>query len=166
MSTLLIVTGAPGVGKTTTLEQCLRRSREGVGLFDIDWLLSSASDLAGTDLRYAPDRWPAYNSVWLRVLEGVARNTTVPVLFAPLAPRDLHGLETSLTSVRWLLLDCEETVHRARLAARNWSTASIDSMIEDAEDLRDACSARVATEADPPDVVATAVLDWIQTQTR
>lgn len=161
---LLIICGAPGVGKTTTLEHCLATKPANVTLFDIDWLLSAASDLATVDIRYEPDRWPSYNTVWLRLLEGVARNGTTPVLFAPLAPRDIDRIETSFDSFRWLLLDCNEATHRARLAARDWSSESITSMLADASDLRETVTDVIATDAGSPEEVAERVLQWITRQ--
>ena len=158
---LLIICGAPGVGKTTTLERCLAAEPANVTLFDIDWLLTPASDLAVVDIRHAADRWPAYNMLWLRVLEGVARNGTTPVLFSPLAPRDIEGIETSFDSIRWLLLDCQEATHRARLAARDWSIDSIAAMIDDGRDLRRTIRDAIATDEATPDDVARDVLRWI-----
>ena len=163
ISALLIVSGAPGVGKSTTIDLCLSRSIAGTALFDIDWLLAPASDLTGRDIRYASDRWPFYNTVWLRFLEGVARNGQLPVLFAPLAPSDLDTLATTFPAFHWLLLDCEEAAHRRRLANRGWPGDAINSALDDARDLRATLRDDVVdSAAGSPLEVAAAVRLWIQ----
>ncbi len=50
---LYLVTGAPGAGKSTTVEAMLRLNSE-ILVFDMDWLLDAASRLAGQDIRFAP----------------------------------------------------------------------------------------------------------------
>ena len=56
---LLFVTGAPGAGKSTTLDALLKIDSEYIA-FDIDWLIESASALVEKDIRFDPGTWKPY----------------------------------------------------------------------------------------------------------
>jgi len=89
---LYLVAGAPGAGKSTTVEALLRVDSAFV-FFDIDWLAAPASALFGHDIRFAPESWKPYGELWFSVLHAVVQNGRVPVLFTPGDPSDYEGKE-------------------------------------------------------------------------
>jgi hypothetical protein len=107
MQILHIVTGAPGAGRTTSLQALLTRRSDYIA-FDIDWLALPASELAGRSINFDSSTWPAYGRIWFEILHGVQRNGRIAVLFAPLGPEDLAaiGRPDWYDGVNWILLDC------------------------------------------------------------
>ena len=160
---LNIVTGAPGAGKSTSLAAFLELESDFVA-FDIDWLIDSASDLAGQDIHFARSKWPSYRSLWLDVLQAIFRNHRCPVLFALWAPTDLGGLVPPwCAEVRWLLLDCPDAILRKRLEGRDgWIDSRIHEALADATDLRGEITENVIdTESSTPSATARAIGKWL-----
>jgi len=79
---LCIVTGAPGSGKSTTLNAFLEL-HSGYIAFDIDWLAEAASNLAAKDIYSDPSTWKPYTALWFEVLHAVYKNGQIPVFFTP-----------------------------------------------------------------------------------
>ncbi len=160
---IYIVTGAPGSGKSTAL-QAFIRCRSRYIAFDMDWLLSSASTLAGKDIRVDASAWPSYNVLWLEVLHAVHRNDRAALLFAPINKDDflIEMLPAWCSGMEWLLLDCSDAVRRARLSDRpGWTDAMITEAEEDARVLRETNSCRIDTGNHAPGAVAGLILDWL-----
>ena len=162
-ATLHFVTGAPGSGKSTALHHILRR-RSPYLAFDIDWLAAAASHLAQSDIASGHTTWPAYNALWFEVLHAVHHNHKHAILFSPLDLPDVaaHGQPAWCERIEWLLLDCDDSTRRTRLAARaGWTAAMIEAAITDAHALRPQIAERIDTARTAPDDVATAILSWV-----
>jgi len=162
--TMTIVTGAPGAGKSTTLAALLAL-KSGYMAFDMDWLVETASTLAGRDLRFDPATWPPYNALWFAILHAICVNHQQPVLFAPLDKNDIANLGRPAWcgELRWLLLDCDDGLRRQRLAQRpDWTSAMIEGAITDAHALRQTVPARLDTGTLQPNAVAKAIVKWLQ----
>ena len=160
---LHMVTGAPGAGKSTTLEAFLPLKSPYVA-FDIDWLGVPASELAGKDIFFDPSMWRPYGAVWLEVLHAIHKNGKVPVFFAPTSPRDIaqDGQPTWCREVAWLLLDCDDATRRRRLLQRpGWTAAMIEEAIEDAHELRHSVALHIDTAIIEPQAVARTVHAWV-----
>ena len=161
---LHIVTGAPGAGKSTALAAFLRLEVDFVA-FDIDWLIQSASDLAGQDIHFARSKWKAYNSLWIDFLLAVCKNRRSPVLFAPFTPADLDNLVSPWSSgVRWLLLDCPDAILRKRLEVRGacWTESRVRDALSDASYLRSQFLGDVIdTNSNSPTKTATHISNWL-----
>ena len=164
---LFVITGAPGSGKSAAVEAFAARRTEFVA-FDIDWIMASASGLAGKDIRVNPSTWPAYNAVWFDILRGVSANGRVPVLFAPWNRGDLavDYLPGWCDEVRFLLLDCDDEIRRARLLERpGWTESMIQEALEDAAVLRSEVAEIIDTDGIKHSEVAVAVLVWLKRET-
>lgn len=162
-ATLHIVTGAPGAGKTTTLDALLRCASPHLA-FDIDWLADAGSRLAGSDIWQDRAAWPAYNALWFEILHSVHKNGKIAIFFAPLDLRDVaeQGQLDWCGRIEWLLLDCDDATRRARLARRaGWGAARIAEALADAQILREQIPARIDTGLTPPDAAAAAILAWV-----
>jgi hypothetical protein len=161
--TLYFVAGAPGSGKSTVVGELLGRTPRFV-FFDIDWLAESASGLAGRDIRFAPETWPAYGEVWFSVLHAVLANDLTPVLFTPADPSDFAGrpLPDWCTGIIWLLLDCDDGVRLERLERRGWDAARMQEALHDAVALRQLIAQRIDTGVLDPDAVAGQILAWLE----
>ena len=161
---LHIVTGAPGAGKSTSLAAFLHIESDFIA-FDIDWLIQSASDLAGQDIHVARSKWQAYNALWLDFLLAVLRNRRSPVLFAPFTPADLRNLVPPWASeVRWLLLDCPDAIRRKRLEERGrwWTESRIQGALADALYLRSEITEDVIdTNSISPAGTAMGISKWL-----
>ena len=132
--------------------------------FDMDWLLTPASALAGRDIRVEESAWPSYNALWLEVLRAVHDNNRIAVLFGPVDASDLpiSILPDWCGGIEWLLLDCPDAVRRARLAGRaGWTGAMIEEAEEDARILRETIPDRIDTQEHAPGAVADLILEWL-----
>jgi hypothetical protein len=162
-SRTVLVTGAPGSGKSAACEAFLGLGSEYVA-FDIDWLILPGSGLAGRDIIWDRSTWPAYGRVWFEVLHGVARNNRVPVLFTSHDRRDIEqlgGMDWCL-GVEWLLLDCDDATRASRLQTRpGWTHAMIDDAIGDARYLRLTIEPSLDTADLSPRAVAEWILSWL-----
>ena len=123
---LYLVTGAPGAGKSTTVEALLGLESP-FTFFDLDWLAAPASALYGQDIRFAPERWAFYGDLWWSVLTAAVKNAHTPVLFTPADPDDYKNkaLPEWCGGLEWLLLDCEDGVRLERLRQRGWSGETV-----------------------------------------
>lgn len=158
-----IVTGAPGAGKSTALQSLVSLSTDYLA-FDMDWLIGSASRLAGKDLHFEPSVWRPYNQLWFDVLHSVYLNNRVPVLFAPIAPNDIpkEDMPNWCVGINWLLLDCADDVRKERLMARSdWSQSRVDEAFEDASELRSLVQEKLDTGVRSPQMVAEGILEWL-----
>ncbi|MGI8855573.1 MAG: hypothetical protein ACR2JW_07475 [Thermomicrobiales bacterium] len=160
---LYIVTGAPGAGKSATLDAFLALQTAYVG-FDIDWLASTASDLAGTSIILDQTTWRPYRALWFEVLHAIMRNGSVPVLFASIDREDIAGVGSLAWcgGIDWLLLDCDDHIRRERLTRREgWTAAMVEDAILDAMALRSAFSTTVDTGRHLPRSIAARVVAWL-----
>lgn len=127
--TLLILTGAPGSGKTTVLP-ALRAALPGVVVLDLDDFLDAGGRLAGVDMATAADAWPAYTELCLRLVDAVTGSGVDCLLLCPLDEGQVDR------PARWAVLDCADDVRRARLRARGTDEAGIEAAVADAAALR------------------------------
>lgn len=158
-----IVTGAPGAGKSATVDAFLALHTPYVA-FDIDWLAPAASDLAGASILHDATTWQPYRALWVEILHAIARNGRVPVLFAAIDHHDVAALESGRwwSAIGWLLLDCSDSVRRTRLARRQgWTAAMTDAALADAAALRAAIDNRIDTGSAPPHRVAERIAAWL-----
>jgi hypothetical protein len=161
---LYIVTGAPGSGKTTTLAALLRCPNPYLA-FDIDWLTIAASHLARSDIIFDRTTWPAYNALWLEILQAVYRNGKVAIFFAPFDMSDVAqvGQASWYQRIEWLLLDCDDVTRQTRLSARSgWGNEMITEALSDAHVLREHVPEHIDTGSRTPDEVAEAILRWVE----
>lgn len=164
--TMYIVTGAPGAGKSTALDHFMRRGTTYLG-FDIDWLLESASALAGSEIRFAPSTWKSYTTLWFDVLWAIHANGKTPVLFAPIDEHDIttFGQPVWCRRIAWLLLDCDDEIRRQRLMQRpNWTPAMVEEAMTDAQVLRQTVHNSVDTGIRSPNEVVDRIIRWLQTE--
>jgi len=161
---LAIVTGAPGSGKSTTLNAFLDLHSPYIA-FDIDWLAEAGSGLAGKDIYADSSTWKPYGLLWFEVLHAVYRNGQTPVFFTPNDPQDIeqYGQPDWCRDIKWLLLDCDDQTRRERLVHRSdWTEARIAEAIADAGALRQAIRLQVDTGLLSPKEVAAQILDWLE----
>ena len=164
---LHLVTGAPGAGKSTTVEALLTL-KSALVFFDIDWLAAPASALYGRDIRFAPESWEPYGELWFSVLHAAFQNGQTPVLFTPADPSDYKEktLPEWCGGLEWLLLDCADSVRLERLQLRGWSGERLREAFQDAAVLRKLVLRRVDTGNLSPDKVAEQVLRWLDKTSR
>lgn len=160
---LYLVTGAPGAGKSTTVEALLGLESPFV-FFDIDWLAAPASALYGEDIRFAPESWSFYGELWFSVLHATFQNGLTPVLFTPSDPSDYKGkaLPDWCSGLEWLLLDCADNIRLERLHARGWQGVRLTEAFQDAALMRELIPRRVDTGGLDSYEVAEQVLTWLR----
>ena len=130
---LFVLSGAPGSGKTAALA-AVRDRLPGVVAIDMDAFLGAASALAGADLRYAADRWPAYTELCRQLVAAVVDSGADCLLLTPLEPRQVPAWPPG--EVAWAVLDCPDRVRRERLIRRGMTSGQIDHALHDAAELR------------------------------
>jgi hypothetical protein len=162
MNDLLIVTGAPAVGKTTTVD-AITSIDSSYAVFDIDWLADTAGDLAGSSIYTDSNTWRPYAALWFEVLHSVIRNSLTPIFFTSNSPRDLGSFERPewCKEIHWLLLDCNDKTRQERLNLRtDWTEERRSEALCDAKDLRGTISNVFDTSSVSPSDVAAKVLAW------
>jgi len=157
---ICLVTGAPGSGKTATVEAVLKEHNDFL-VFDMDWLLGAASKLAKKSVQYEPSTWQPYGELWFEFLVMVCKNGKTPVLFGPIDENGIPKLATKGIKLEWLLLDCPDAVRRMRLERRNWSESQIDEAILDAAVLRKSIVVRSDTSEQSVEDVARQIRSWV-----
>ena len=130
---LSVLTGAPGSGKTATLA-AVRERLVGVVVLDMDAFLDAGSALAGADLRYATDCWPAYTELCRQLVAAVVDAGVHCLLLTPLEPREVPVWAAG--EVAWSVLDCPDPVRRERLTRRGLADDEIEHAVRDAAALR------------------------------
>jgi len=163
-SDLLIVTGAPGSGKSSTASALVQLGSP-YAIFDIDWLADAAGELAGRSIYSDSTTWGPYRRLWHEILCSVARNDIQPIFFCPNTPSDLEGLGKAewCNSISWLLLDCDERTRRERLDVRSdWSAERKMEAMKDARELRRLIDQTLDTSLLLPGEVARKVLGWAE----
>lgn len=161
---LMLVAGAPGVGKSTVIPRLARASNKFVAV-DMDELLDDGSilgiEIATDD---AAEMWPAYNKLWLKNIALVLRSG-VPVVFSsPLTPPEVEAaLPGEFAHPRaWMLLDCDDEERARRLRLRGWEPDRIGYALGDAKALRTAIPSVVKTDGQTPDQVAESLRQWAE----
>lgn len=161
---MYLVTGAPGVGKTT-LQPELVRLAQGMVVIDQDELLEEGA-LLGVPIAdpAAAPIWPAYSRMWDRILRIVRRAGHPVLLLCPTpSPEELATEADPDGPVHWALLDCADRLRRTRLQARGWSAAWIDDAMADAAQTRELIPTVITTDEEEPEKVARQVLAWVAT---
>ncbi len=128
-----VLSGAPGSGKTAALG-AIRQRLHGVVVVDMDAFLDAASALAGADLRYAAERWPAYTELCRQLIATVVDSGADCLLLSPLEPREAPYWRPG--EVAWAVLDCPDPVRRQRLVRRGMAAGGIEHAVHDAAQLR------------------------------
>jgi hypothetical protein len=130
---LSVLTGAPGSGKTASLA-AVRDRLAGIVVVDMEAFLDAGSALAGADLRYAADHWPAYTELCRQLVGTVVDSGVECLLLTPLEPRELPAWPVG--KVTWAVLDCPDAVRRQRLIQRGMPEDQIEDAVHDAAVLR------------------------------
>jgi hypothetical protein len=158
---LVIVTGAPGAGKSSVAAALIALDPPFL-VFDADWLLADLSLLTGQQIAEREDLWPRYRRVWVTIVRMIGRNGRRVVLFIPVLPQefDVHLPESLRERSAWCLLDCDDETRRARLQMRGWDEAAIGEAISDSRELRVHVAPRLDTGKRGADAVAAEFLTW------
>ena len=83
-----IVTGAPGSGKSTVVEELLKLETPFI-ILDIDWLAEAAGELAGTSIYFDPTVGTPYLKLWFEVMDSIIKNGETPLFFTPVDKSDV-----------------------------------------------------------------------------
>lgn len=158
---LIVVTGAPGVGKSAAAAALIALGPPFL-VFDADWLLADLSLLTGQEIAETAQLWPQYRRVWVTIAQMVARNGRQMVLFIPLVPEELdaHLPERWRDRIAWCLLDCDDETRCVRLQARGWDDAAITEALNDGRELRLLIAQRLDTSKRDAADVAAEFLTW------
>lgn len=161
---LFLVVGAPGSGKTSALNELLNEKNEFVAL-DIDWIMESASTLAGKDVVFAEDTWKPFRHIWGNIINGLYRNNRTVLLFANMDKDDLSQLELdSSIKITWLLLDCSDKVRTERQESRYGKGVDVSSDLKDATKLRAQVENIINTDEISPAEVAAKIKEWVENE--
>ncbi|WP_157181614.1 AAA family ATPase [Actinopolymorpha alba] len=161
---LYLVTGAPGVGKTTLLPDLVRLG-QGLVVIDQDELLEGGAIL-GVPIAHpeAAPNWPAYNRMWDRILRIVRRAGHPVLLLGPTpSPEELATNADPAGPVHWALLDCTDQLRRARLQTRGWPAEWIEDAVLDAAQTREFFPTVITTDDEDSEAIARRVLGWVAT---
>ena len=157
---LIIVVGAPGSGKSTTVNSILELATPFI-VFDIDWLAPAASKLTNKRIFSDPASWASYDALWKEVLHSVYKNSKQAIFFTPNSPTDIPSAPVWCSEIRWLLLDCDDAIRQDRLNVRSdWTQARRAEAFNDAAELRAFQLETVDTGIYSPGEVAAKVLSF------
>lgn len=156
----VIVTGAPGSGKTTVIEYLLKLNLENTAIFDIDSISKEASDLAEKDIHFSGETWVPFRKIWVNILKSVAASGITPVLFAASDREDFDTLADGL-ELRWIALDCDDRNRLKRLEYRGYTGEQIDDVLQDAQKIRKSFDVIIDTTDLNPEAVAKKLLNLI-----
>lgn len=134
-SKAIIVTGAPGSGKSTVINYMLKLNLKDLVLFDIDSIIVEASTLAGTDIHFEEDTWIPFRKIWISILKSVSKCGKVPVLFAVSDKKDFDSISDGI-DLGWILLDCQDETRLKRIAERDYTKEQVKEVVEDANKMR------------------------------
>ena len=161
---LFLVTGAPGVGKTTLLPELVRLG-QGLVVIDQDELLEDGA-LLGVPIAFpdAEPNWPAYNRMWDRIVHIVRRAGHPVLLLGPTPyPEELATTADPDGPLHWALLDCADQLRRARLRARGWSAEWVEDAVADAAETRELIPTVITTDDEDAEKIALRILSWART---
>ncbi|MET9022688.1 AAA family ATPase [Actinopolymorpha sp. NPDC004070] len=161
---LFLVTGAPGVGKTTLVPELVRLG-QGLVVIDQDELLEDGA-LLGVPIAFpdAEPNWPAYNRMWDRIVHIVRRAGHPVLLLGPTPyPEELTTTADQDGPVHWALLDCADQLRRARLRTRGWSPEWIEDALADAAETRQLIPTVITTDDEDAEKIALRILSWART---
>ena len=161
-TTLTIVTGAPASGKSSTITELLQLQSKFM-ILDIDWIADSASRLAGKSIYTDSSTWNPYGELWSDFLHAIYKNSRSIIFFTPNTPTDIEnqGALSWTDATRWLLLDCSDSIRKARLDSRvTWTEDRKLEAIEDAQELRSFEMETIDTGKHEPSEVALKVLGF------
>ena len=160
---VFVVTGAPGSGKSTSLQFLLQQESRGFVFFDGDDLFSSVNELCGGDVCHEESKWKPFRGLWLSILELVAKNTgKTGVLFLPLDKEDTEPFLEKY-NFHFCLLHVDDSTRRIRLEQRNYTEDQIQEAIQDAHILKDQLQQDtvIDTTKNNPQQVARAITNWL-----
>ena len=157
---LFFVSGAPGSEKTSTVQHLVGHNKSGVVVMDMDEL-SVDGTVLGIRMQSpaAADQWPAYNAMWMRLIELIRRSGVAVLLCCPLLPSELADHQ-SVHDASWLHLDCTDLERSHRLSARGWDGGRIRSAVEDASRTRTEIAMSLMTDDLTPQHVAARIAAW------
>lgn len=119
-TTIWVITGASGVGKTAAVSALEARGVPGTACFSFDSIGVPTTEVIEQEFG-GGEHWQAHaTEQWLRRLATESDASTVNVLDAQTRPSFVlaASLGSTPARIRIALLDCEKTVRNARLIAR------------------------------------------------
>jgi hypothetical protein len=99
-------------------------------VLDWDFLMVSAGELAGVNIRETPRAWDGYGELMHAVVQGIGPERVV--LLGVQTPDQMVGWPDA----DWILLDCSDGERTSRLKARGEPETVIRDAIDDAADYR------------------------------
>jgi ribosomal-protein-alanine N-acetyltransferase len=154
--TLIVVTGAPGSGKST-VAPLVARALPDVAVFDIDVLMGPVNAMLGVDVRSERSVWPAYRVLWMTLLGAAGAAHRPVVFFANALPSEVEApaRRVGFATIAWLVLDSGDETRAARLRSRGEPESAIDEANTDAAELRHLDSPSITSDSTNPKAVAT-----------
>jgi ribosomal-protein-alanine N-acetyltransferase len=157
--TLIVVTGAPGSGKST-VAPLVARALPDVAVFDIDVIMGPVNAMLGVNIRSERSVWPAYRDLWMTLLGAVGAAHRPVVFLANALPSEVEARarRTGFATIAWLVLDSGDEMRAARLRSRGEPDSVIDEARTDAAELRRLDAPIIVNDSTEPRAVATDVV--------